>query len=373
MPSKLKIVKTNAAAVPDGLVDSGFNNPDGSSNTYGIVGGATSITGEQILPRVAIAKPAVSGTLYTTAGNATAYGMVTNLSFLSANSAVGYVDSTGSTVDLGKVSGSVPSGILLAITNTVATGSFIVTSGNAQTSGGAGTPVWFDTTFNAISVNTPYYIKSVANATHFTVSTTLGGPAVAVTTQNGITANLNQQPLTLAANATETVADQPFVYADNAAGYILRQRGKRKFLVADGTTVNDENIVTGSAYRIVSVGTTDWQALGAGPDAAAGKVFTATANGTGLTTTGTAHLVGVCKTANLANNALTLNTMNILATKADTNTVYVDGLTSHQITDFTNNGTDQNSGTHFYATFNGAFAANAAAGINYAGVDIRSA
>lgn len=368
MPSKLKIVKTNAAAVPDGLVDSGFNNPAGSSNTYGVVGGATSITGEQILPRVAIAKPAQSGTLYTTTTSNTAFAMVSNASFLSANSALGTTDYE----DIGKVA-SVPSGFLLAITNTVATGSFVVTSGNVSNSAGAGTPVWFDTTFNSVTVNTPYYIKSIANATHFTISTTLGGPAVAVTTQNGITANLNQQQVVLQANAQVALENANYVYADNAAGYILRQRGKRKFLVADATTVNDENIVAGSSYRLISVGTTDWDALGAGPDAAAGKVFTATANGTGLTTTGTAHLVGVCKTANLANNSLTINTMNILATKADTTTVYVDGLTSHQITDFTNNGTDQNAGTHFYATFNGAFAANTAAGINYAGVDIRSA
>jgi hypothetical protein len=371
MVGKLKIVKVNAAADPSGLVDSGFNNPIGSSNTYGVVGGTTGTTGQQVLPVVAIGKPA-AGTIYTTSGSNVAYGMVTSMSDLSANSALA-TRGNGSNVDIGLVD-AVESGILLAITNTIATGSFIKTSGNIETSGGEGTPVWFDTAFSTIAVNTPYYIKSIANATHFTVSTSLGGANVAVGTVNGITANLNQQAVTLVADATATYTNQDFQYADGAAGYILRQKGKRKFLVADSTTLQDEDIVAGLTYRITSVSGTDWTQYGAGPDAAVGKIFTATINGSdAVLDDGTVNLVGTCKTANLANTSLTVNTMNLVATKDPSGTVNLDSMTSKHAIDFTAAaGVNDNAGTHYYASTNGAVAADASAGIKYMVVDVRT-
>ena len=367
MVAKLKIQKTQPAASPDGFVDSGFNNPDGSSNTYGVVGGATSQSGQQILARVAIAKPA-AGTIYTTTGSTTGYGMVTNMSDLATNSAVGTTDG----LDIGKVS-AVNSGILLAITNTVSTGSFVVTSGNVSTTGGLGTPVWFDATIGNLQVNTAYFIKSIANATHFTVSATEGGNAVPLSTA-GVSANLNQQSVTFSSAATQTVRGQSFVHAENAAGYVLRQKGKRKYLVADATTLQDEDIVAGQAYRITAVSGTNWQQFGAGPDAANGKIFTATINGNAaVVDNGTVNLVGVCKTANLANTALTVNTVNLQATKDPSGTVYLDSLTSKHAIDFTAAaGTNDNAGTHYYASTNGAVAADTTAGINYMVVDVRT-
>ena len=76
-----------------------------------------------------------------------------------------------------------------------------------------------------------------------------------------------------------------------ADGYIIRQKGSHKYLVGSTTTVNDEDMVAGRAYRIISLGTTDWQACGAPANAAVGAVFTATAAGSG---TGTVNAVGVC-------------------------------------------------------------------------------
>lgn len=369
MVAKLKIQKTQPAASPSGFVDSGFNNPEGSANTYGVVGGATGQTGEQILARVAIAKPA-SGTIYTTASSTTGYGMVTGMSDITTNSALGTTDG----LDIGKVS-SVNSGILLAITNAVSTGSFLVTSGNVSTTGGVNTPVWFDEAFNAINVNSPYFIKSIANATHFTVSLTQGGGAVPVTTENGLSANLNQQSVTFSAGAAQTLSNSPFVHAENAAGYILRQKGKRKYLVADATAIQDENIVAGQSYRITTTAATDWSQFGAGPDAGVGKIFTATINGSAASLDdGVVNLVGVCKTANLANTALTVNTVNLQATKDPSGTVYLDSLTSKHAIDFTAaSGTNDNAGTHYYASVNGAVAADTTAGINYMVVDVRSA
>lgn len=378
MVAKLKVSKLQTQpshqAFNSVIVDAGFDNPntaaptyDGTGSTYGVAGGSTALTGEKILARVAIAKPA-SGTIYTATTSTTGYGMVTSLSDISANSAIGTTDG----LDIGKVS-AVNSGILLAITNTVATGSFVVTSGNVSTTGGLGSPVWFDETIGNLIVNTPYFIKSIANTTHFTVSATEGGGAVAMATTNGITANLNQSSVTFSANASQAVRGASFVVADNAAGYVLRQKGKRKFLVADASDIQDEDIIAGQSYVIKDVSGTDWAQFGAGPDAANGKVFTATINGSAASVdNGVVNMVGVCKTANLGNTALTVNTMNLLATKTS-GTAYLDSMTSKHGIDFTDNGTDQNAGTHFYASTNGAVAASESAGRPFMVVDVRTA
>ena len=70
-------------------------------------------------------------------------------------------------------------------------------------------------------------------------------------------------------------------------GYVVKQTGARTFKCADDTTVNDEDMVVGAQYVIVTVGTTDWVACGS-VDAKVGRLFTATAAGSG---TGTAYRV----------------------------------------------------------------------------------
>jgi hypothetical protein len=101
--------------------------------------------------------------------------------------------------------------------------------------------------------------------------------------------------LELAANAEVDVTDSAFYYGDaDSEGIILRQKGKRKFLVARRDNIQDEYIVAGNTYFIDTVGNTDWEALGAGVGAGYGKVFTATANGTGLGTDGSVYNVGIC-------------------------------------------------------------------------------
>ena len=77
-----------------------------------------------------------------------------------------------------------------------------------------------------------------------------------------------------------------------AQGYIIRQKGSHKYLVGDVTTINDEDIVVGLAYMIVSVGDTDWQTAGAPPNYGVGTIFTCISTNVGGT--GTANLVGVC-------------------------------------------------------------------------------
>ncbi|CAB4138061.1 hypothetical protein UFOVP328_254 [uncultured Caudovirales phage] len=74
-------------------------------------------------------------------------------------------------------------------------------------------------------------------------------------------------------------------------GYIIRQKGSRKYLVG-GTTARTA-LVAGSAYRVTVVGDTNWSAYGAGADVAVGDVFTATV-ALGNTGTGRVNAVGQC-------------------------------------------------------------------------------
>lgn len=75
-----------------------------------------------------------------------------------------------------------------------------------------------------------------------------------------------------------------------ADGVIIRQKGSRKFMVADITSRTA--LVSGYAYRITVVGDTDWASYGA-PTAQVGTIFTATA-ALGNTGTGRVNAVGTC-------------------------------------------------------------------------------
>jgi hypothetical protein len=84
-----------------------------------------------------------------------------------------------------------------------------------------------------------------------------------------------------------------------AQGYIIRQKGSRKYLVGSVTAVNDGSFVVGQAYQISTLGTTtNWQAAGAEADIALGGIFTATS--VGGSGNGVANSVGVCVLTNSA-------------------------------------------------------------------------
>ena len=109
----------------------------------------------------------------------------------------------------------------------------------------------------------------------------------------------------LDANALVDVTDSAFTYALNEAGYIVRQKGKQKYLVK-GTT---------------------------------------------------SGLVGACYTANLANAALLPNTMSIIASYANRATTLVQSLSDHTVELFGTGNVLPNANPAF-ATFNTAYAAN---------------
>jgi hypothetical protein len=98
--------------------------------------------------------------------------------------------------------------------------------------------------------------------------------------------------------AAEGIRAESFFGSNQNDVYIIKQKGARRYLVADVSAVNDEDIVAGSSYVIASLGTTDWAALGCPGTAFVGKVFRAKIAGSGLTTTGTAQIVQVAKIVN---------------------------------------------------------------------------
>lgn len=115
------------------------------------------------------------------------------------------------------------------------------------------------------------------------------------------------------------------------AGGIIRQKGARKFMVQDYTAVADEAIRPGNAYKITTLGTTDWQALGAPATAVVGDIFTATVSGAGLTTTGVVNLVGTCV---LYSTTPTAGNMSITMSIADSTPTYISKLTNRFVQDF---------------------------------------
>lgn len=219
-----------------GLVDSGFNNPQGSANTYGVVGGNTSIYGSQVLCRVAIGING-EGTISTSLTSANITGVGTDL------------------------------------VNTFSDGTAVSSSD--------GTVLGF--------------ITDIANA--------------------------NATFATFAANASAAVTNSNYVYADDEQGFIVRQKGKQKYLV--------QGVSTG--------------------------------------------LVAQCQTANVANAALTPNTMNIVATYANSATAFVQSLSDTNLEIFGNTAPSLQNAIPAYATFNTAEVANVDNGQPYPVVTISNA
>ena len=320
-----------------GVVDAYFNNPVGgtgfpatNANTYSVVGGNTAIIGKQVLAQVAIGVNG-TGTIYTSSANANVFGVGTNFgSQLSAGStlqvAVAQNNGTTSFVNLGTVSGAVAGYANIELSNATATGNFLTSVGNAQTLF-SNQPVVLSANIGGLTAGTTYFVRTIANAAAFSVASYVGGANVALTNQNA-TSYAVQDRVVLTGVASTTASNAAFVYANDEAGYIVRQKGKQKYLV------------TGS----------------------------------------TSGLTAQCFTANLANTALTPNTMRILATYANSATQTVQSLSDHTGELFTatsgpiatGNIVFQNAAPVF-ATFNTAAVANAANGQPYALVTIASA
>ena len=328
---------SQSVSVSFNVVDAYFNNPLGgvgfpttNANTYGVVGGNTAIIGSQVLAQVAIG---INGTgiLYSATDTAYVTGVGTDLAnTLSVGSVIQVASANinGTTTNYTTLgfANTVPGLTTVTVANTQNTGNIIRTTGNAQTLLANGT-VRFTANLGGLVSGEVYFVKAIANATAFTVSSTLAGAEVDLSSATG-TPDAQQDVVELVANAAVASTGSAFVYANDEAGFIVRQKGKQKYLV------------TGS----------------------------------------TSGLTAQCFTANLANTALTPNTMRILATYANSTTQTVQSLSDHTGELFTatsgpiatGNIVFQNAAPVF-ATFNTAVAANATGGQPYAIVTIASA
>jgi hypothetical protein len=331
---------TTGSQLSVGLIGTGFNNPVGSANTYGVVGGNTALFGKQTLARVAIGQEG-TGTLYASTGNANVFGTGTDFAnTLSAGSAlqVAVANTNGSTdfVNLGFVTSSVAGYANIELSNATATGNFLTSVGNAQTLFES-QPVVLSADIGGLAAGQTFFVKTIANATAFSVSLAPGGANIALVDEDA-TSFAVQDRVVLTANGEVTATNAAFIFADDEAGYIVRQKGKTKYLVTGSTTgltaqcftvnaanaaltANTMNILStnaaagtnfisslndyqsegfpatvaagslsaGTVYTIYSAGTTDWTAVGAYASMT-GITFTATGTGTG---TGTAVLATV--------------------------------------------------------------------------------
>jgi hypothetical protein len=226
---------------------------------------------------------------------------------------LGYVDTATGTANV-------------EISNATATGNFLTTVGNAQTLF-VNLPVTLTADIGGLDAGETYFVKAIPNASAFSVSLTPGGANVALTDEDAESFALQDTTL-LSANATANISDVSFIFATPEAGYIVRQKGKQKYLVK-GTT---------------------------------------------------SGLVSQCFTANVANTAMLPNTLTITATYANAGTQLVQSLSDRNIELFTANSGPVATGNIVlqdaapaYATFNAAAAANAAAGQPYPIVTIGNA
>jgi hypothetical protein len=298
-------------------VDAYFNNPTGpqwpatNANTYSVVGGNTAIYGKQVLCNVALGQTG-TGTLYTVSTSSTKVGgLGTDFATIGAgDTVIQYIQANGVPATLGYVSSNAQPNI--EISNATATGNFLTTVGNAQTLT-ANLPVILDTDIGGLTAGATYFVKTIANAAAFSVSTTPGGANVGLTDEDA-ESYATQDLITLGANATAALTTgSAFIYATPEAGYIVRQKGKQKYLVKGGTS----------------------------------------------------GLVGQAFTANVANTAMLPNTMTITATYANSSTVKVQSLSDHTGELFTATSGPVATGNIVFpnaapafATFNDAAAAN---------------
>ena len=168
-------------------------------------------------------------------------------------------------------------------------------------------------------------LDTLTNPVYPSDPTTFGG-----TEYLGVVGGANAN---VASAAYPVVKCRAFIVGAEDDAYIITQKGTTKYQVATVSAVNDEDMVAGRAYRILTVGDTNWAAVGGSSSAAIGDVFTATAAGAG---TGTVQNVGTCVLANEADGALTLGNMNITFSTGDSTAQTISRLTNKFALDYSN-------------------------------------
>ena len=117
------------------------------------------------------------------------------------------------------------------------------------------------------------------------------------------------------------------VNGQQGAAYIITQKGTTKYLVSGENSVSAGSFTPGFSYQILSLGDTNWTAIGAGINPTVGQVFTATGAGAG---TGTASDAGQCQL--VANATINSGQMNMIFS-ANGGQAYASRLTNKYIYD----------------------------------------
>ena len=107
-------------------------------------------------------------------------------------------------------------------------------------------------------------------------------------------------------------------------GFIVRQKGASKYLVSrlDASAIDPANAVVGSIVRIVSVGDTDWNAMGMPGDGfvSNGAIFTVEA-ASAAGSSGTIAECGTCTLANVNDASLAVGDMTVSYTDVGSSAV----------------------------------------------------
>lgn len=348
MGRPLKIAKVNAAVSPGGVTDQGFPNDGTTDNGFttsaiGVVGGYDNVA---VYANVCVDQ-AWYGTYYASTGSAVVSSQnagTLNTTELSVGTLI-YSDG----VFVGTVASDNVAVSMTTASTAASTDLITVDDTTGLVIEGA---VVFGADIGGLTEGVIYYVESVPSGTTFSVSLTIGGSAIQLSDDTVTTTAVQSETITLDANAAIALNGATITCATPDNGYILRQKGKKKHLVLRSETVQDEFIAAGGTYYITSVGSTDWEALGAGPDAGVGKIFTATVNGLGLGTDGTVRPVGVCSLVNEDQANLTAGEMSIILDKAAPEAdVKASTITNKFALDFTDNGTDENPGDKVLVSF----------------------
>ena len=117
------------------------------------------------------------------------------------------------------------------------------------------------------------------------------------------------------------------VNGQQGAAHIITQKGQTKYLVSGENSVTAGSFTPGFSYQILSLGDTNFSAIGAGINPQVGQVFTATGAGSG---TGTASDCGQCTL--VANATISSGQMNMIF-NANGGSAYASRLTNKYIYD----------------------------------------
>lgn len=216
-----------------------YGDKDADFTTNIVVGEQLSFTGDNIPFTVGALVTGVTYVIYNTLGTSAAQWI--SMGATGANLGEVFV-ATGAGAGTGTVSyasngANVPLGTVsaLAVVSTPTASSDATTDLITVTATGAfdlDAPIYFGADIGGLTAGTTYFVKTIDSGTTFSVSATLGGPALQLTTTT-VVSTANIEKLDLSASATFTKSEISVLGSEDEAVYIKRQKGKRKYLVSN--------------------------------------------------------------------------------------------------------------------------------------------